>query len=133
MGLSVVISFRTHSDIRAAMHQNIQQTSIAAGGLDSGPSTQLADNIAAAISEAPQQVAEIIAPWEPLLQKIDKFVELTEKISEVGFLYYYKYVLCETNSSPAQVHPYAKMASSVILSAYKVCTIITEIKRFSHI
>ncbi|KIJ49834.1 hypothetical protein M422DRAFT_246201, partial [Sphaerobolus stellatus SS14] len=100
MGLSVVIYIRIHSDIRAAMHQSIQKTTMAAGGLDCSPSTKITDNIAATISVAPQQAAEIIAPWEPLLQKINKFVELTEKISEV--------------------HPYAKMAASVLLSAYKV-------------
>ena len=104
------------------MHQSIQQTSVETGGLDCNTSTKLTDG-----------VAETKAPWESLLQKIGKFVELTEKMLEVSVFYQYKYVLCETHSLPGQVHPYAKMASSVLLSAYKVREIIAHIKQFSHL
>lgn len=68
------------------MHQSIQQTTVVAGGLDCGPPTKLTDD-----------VAETEAPWQSLLQKIGKFVELTEKISEVDFfiiisMYYAKLI-----------------------------------------
>jgi hypothetical protein len=46
------------------------------------------DNIATAISEGPRRVEDTLVLWEPLLQKIDKFVELTARISEVSFTYF---------------------------------------------
>ena len=62
----------------------------------------------------------IVDTWDPLLQKIKLFTEAVDTISDVRFtLIWYPFLL--TSVCIEKVHPYAKIAWSIISTAYKVC------------
>ncbi|KIJ48355.1 hypothetical protein M422DRAFT_247686, partial [Sphaerobolus stellatus SS14] len=63
----------------------------------------IADNVSSAVDLVSNRVSSTVAninPWKPVWTKFNAFIELAEKISEI--------------------HPYAKIASSVLLAAYHV-------------
>ncbi|KIJ52094.1 hypothetical protein M422DRAFT_243683 [Sphaerobolus stellatus SS14] len=65
-----------------------------------GVVTEGVDMLASTLSEGPAKIGDALDTWEPVLDKIDAFVTWTEKISEV--------------------HPYAKIASTLLLAAYNI-------------
>ncbi|KIJ52229.1 hypothetical protein M422DRAFT_776348 [Sphaerobolus stellatus SS14] len=62
--------------------------------------TNLVETSNSATPVQPLEILDNMVPWEALLDKIDFFVQLTQKVAEV--------------------HPYAKLVSAVLLSAYHI-------------
>ena len=62
----------------------------------------------------------IVDTWDPLLQKIKLFTEAVDTISEVRFTSI-EYLFLLTSVRIEKVHPYAKIAWSILSTAYKVC------------
>jgi hypothetical protein len=58
------------------------------------------------------------ALWEPLLEKIKLCTEIADKIAEVLFRKYFRPIPL---TFMTQIHPYAKMAWSVLSVAHKAC------------
>jgi hypothetical protein len=107
------------SAIEMQMAESSEQAKDALAQLQSAPSPF--DHIEGAANEAgvARDVALPLATaWEPLLSKVAKFTEIVDGISEVRHhctdpstyqCQYYK-----------QVHPYAKMAWTILSAGYKV-------------
>ena len=73
-----------------------------------------------ASTEVVATATSIVDTWDPLLQKIKLFTNAVDTISEVRFtLIWYLFLL--TSVRIEKVHPYAKIAWSIISTAYKVC------------
>ncbi|KIJ33893.1 hypothetical protein M422DRAFT_264026 [Sphaerobolus stellatus SS14] len=76
------------------------QRRVAASGLGDSPIVETVSSSIDIISKGGSSTLATINTWEPVWTKFNSLVELAEKISEI--------------------HPYAKIASSVLLSAYHV-------------
>ncbi|KIJ52189.1 hypothetical protein M422DRAFT_243794 [Sphaerobolus stellatus SS14] len=100
IGCILTVSITRQDDIYKVAQAAVQSAADKVTVTSEGTAIRVVDSMASAISEGPQKLQDTIEPWEPLLEKIDIFVKLTENIAEV--------------------HPYAKMASTVLLSAYKI-------------
>ncbi|KIJ52878.1 hypothetical protein M422DRAFT_242820 [Sphaerobolus stellatus SS14] len=89
-------------DIRTEMNTQVDdaQRSVAASGLGDAPIVETVSSSIDIISKGESSILATINTWEPVWTKFNSLVELAEKISEI--------------------HPYAKIASSVLLSAYHV-------------
>ncbi|KIJ52851.1 hypothetical protein M422DRAFT_242783 [Sphaerobolus stellatus SS14] len=89
-------------DIRTEMNTQVEdaQRRVAASGLGDAPIVETVSSSIDIISKGESLILATINTWEPVWTKFDSLVELAEKISEI--------------------HPYAKIASSVLLSAYHV-------------
>ena len=68
------------------------------------------------------EVTSRVGSWQPLLEKLQLFKDVVDKIAEVRYLS--KYILCSTSHNGTlrfQVHPYAKMAWSILNAIPQVC------------
>ncbi|KIJ49025.1 hypothetical protein M422DRAFT_246806 [Sphaerobolus stellatus SS14] len=89
-------------DIRTEMNTQVEdaQRRVAASGLGDSPIVEIVSSSIDIIFKGGSSTLATINTWEPVWTKFNSLVELAEKISEI--------------------HPYAKIASSVLLSAYHV-------------
>ncbi|KIJ40591.1 hypothetical protein M422DRAFT_49116 [Sphaerobolus stellatus SS14] len=94
--LDVIICIFGDEDLRRQAHLVNENTNRVIKGVDSSEPNDVVDRVIAGSAV----VEHNLDPWMTLLDKIDIIVKITEKLS--------------------QVHPYAAMASSVLLGTYKV-------------
>jgi hypothetical protein len=68
-----------------------------------------------------------VGSWQPLLEKLQLFKDVVDKIAEVFYLA--KYIsssLSHGRTLRFQVHPYAKMAWAILSAILQVCHHATE-------
>jgi hypothetical protein len=79
------------------------------------------------------EITSRIGSWQPLLEKLQLFKGVVDKIAEVRYLT--KYILSSLSHNGTlcfQVHPYAKMAWSILSAIPQVCQHATENLSFRH-
>jgi hypothetical protein len=65
--------------------------------------------------------------WQPLLEKLQLFKDVMDKITEVCYLAKYVPIsISHDGTLRFQVHPYAKMAWSILSAIPQVCYLATE-------
>ena len=98
----------------------VAEANTAADAMRSAP-TQL-ERVLGLVGTSTEVVATatpIVDTWDPLLQKIKLFTEAVDTISDVRFtLIWHSFLL--TSVCIEKVHPYAKIAWSIISTAHKV-------------
>jgi hypothetical protein len=68
------------------------------------------------------EVTSQVGSWQPLLEKLQLFKDVVDKIAEVCYLAkYILSVLSHNGTLRFQVHPYAKMAWSILSAIPQVC------------
>ncbi|KIJ35558.1 hypothetical protein M422DRAFT_51443 [Sphaerobolus stellatus SS14] len=98
--LDVIICFFGDEDLHQQAHLVNKNTNSAIERIDSSEPNDVVDRAIA----GPAMAENSLDPWMILLDRIDVIMRITEKLS--------------------QVHPYAAMASSVLLGTYKVCIVL---------
>ncbi|KIJ42925.1 hypothetical protein M422DRAFT_253712 [Sphaerobolus stellatus SS14] len=92
-----------HIDPRTEMKTQVGYAQRMAEGLDLENHLTAAESVTSIVhnvSKGGRKTAEMINTWKPVWSKFDALIKLSEKIAEI--------------------HPYAKLAASVLLSAYNV-------------
>jgi hypothetical protein len=116
------------------MAELVEQATHALVQMDNAPSALgrgegAVSNLNIVVNEGTSRVGS----WQPLLEKLQLFKDVVDKIAEVRYLTKYILNLLSRNGTLRfQVHPYAKMAWSILSAIPQVCQHTTENLSFRH-